>query len=84
LMEDSSEMRLIFASCLTLALLLLAGCNTLTPAQDAALACLGTQLGAELAATHANPVLAAQANADGTTLCTFATGASVIIGAPKK
>lgn len=60
----------------------LAGCQslgTLTPSQDAQLICLATTLGQQVAATHTNPVKSAQIQADGSTLCTFATGAAVVV-----
>jgi hypothetical protein len=58
---------------------LLTACQTLTPTQDAQLACLGSALGAQLAANYANPVKAAQIQSDGTILCTFVTGAAIIV-----
>lgn len=63
----------------------LGGCQSIgsiTPSEGAALACLATQAGAQIAATHASPVLSAQVQSDGNVLCTFVTGASVVV-APK-
>lgn len=61
---------------------LLAGCQTtlqnLTPAQQAALACLGAQSGAALAASLA-PNKAAVVSSTGQVLCTTATGVSAIV-----
>lgn len=60
----------------------LSGCQSfgsLTPSQDAQLICLATTVGQQIAATHTNPLKSAQIQADGSTLCTFATGAAVVV-----
>jgi hypothetical protein len=65
-------------------LLPLCGCQTtlqnLTPAQDAALACLGAQAGSAIAATSLKPNTAAAVAANGQVLCTTATGVASIVG----
>jgi hypothetical protein len=74
-------MKLLFALPL---LIPLAGCQTsfknLTPAQDAALACLGAQAGSAIAATSMKPNTAAAVAANGQVLCTTATGVASIVG----
>jgi len=63
----------------------LAGCQTtlqnLTPAQQAALACLGAQSGAAIAATSLKPSTAAAVASNGQVLCTTATGVAAIVSA---
>jgi hypothetical protein len=73
-------MRIVLA--LPLLLLPLAGCQStlsgLTPAQQAALACLGATAGAALA-TDLAPNKAAVVSSTGQVLCTTATGAATIV-----
>ena len=62
----------------------LSGCQTanlgsLTPAQDAQLACLATTAASQLSASYTSPVKSAQIQSNGTVLCTLATGAAVVV-----
>jgi len=62
----------------------LAGCQSLgnlTPAQNAALACLAGQAVAGIAAVDVAPNKAAAVAANGQVLCTTATGAAAIVSA---
>lgn len=66
-----------FVSLVFVAALPLGGCQTtganlsLTPAQDAMLVCLVANVGSTISARY---------QADGSALCTLATGAAVIVG----
>ena len=66
-----------------LAALGLSGCQTtmsnLTPSQMAQLSCLAATAGGQLASAHASSIKSAQIQADGTTLCTLASGAAVVL-----
>lgn len=64
-----------------LLLLPLCGCQSLTPAQDAALACLGTTAGSAIAASTLKPGTAAAVATNGQVLCTTATGVASIVSA---
>lgn len=67
----------------TLTTLGLCGCQTtmsnLTPSQMAQLSCLAATAGGQLASTHTSSIKSAQIQADGTTLCTLASGAAVVL-----
>ena len=72
-----SEMKKLFFIIPTIAL---GGCQTtFTPNQMAQLSCLAATAGGQLASTHASSIKAAQMQADGTTLCTLASGAAVVL-----
>lgn len=63
-------------------LLPLCGCQSvgnLTPAQTAALACLGTTAGAAIASADLAPGKAAAVASNGQVLCTTATGVAAVV-----
>lgn len=72
--------KIFLVTCITVGL---SGCQTtmsnLTPNQMAQLSCLAATAGGQLASTHASSIKAAQMQADGTTLCTLASGAAVVL-----
>lgn len=60
----------------------LAGCQSLTnltPAQQAALACLGASAGSAIAANSLKPSTAAAVASNGQVLCTTATGVAAVV-----